>query len=233
MVTQLREAEEIRQNLLADVSHELRTPLTVLEGQLRGALDNVMELDGENLANLYNQTRHLIKLVNELYELAQAEARMLSMEFVSTEISPLVKEVYDIFRPLAEEQEVSLNLDIAKGLPEISIDTYRIRQSLHNLLANSLRYTPPGGSINLRVAKEEENVVIEIMDTGKGIEPEHLNKIFDRLYRIDKSRNKDPGGTGLGLAIVKAIIEAHNGLVTAQSEGLGEGSTFTITFPIA
>lgn len=232
MVTQLGEAEEIRQNLLADVSHELRTPLTVLEGQLRGALDNVMDLDGEDLANLYNQTHHLIKLVNELHELAQAEARKLPLEFVSTDIGQLVKEVGDVFRPLADEKNVSLSLDITTELPPVSIDSYRIRQSLHNLLANSLRYTPEGGSISLKATRMEENVVIEIQDTGKGIEPEHLNNIFDRFYRVDSSRTKDTGGTGLGLAIVKAIIESHDGHVSAQSEGIGKGSTFSIYLPI-
>jgi len=232
MVVHLDDTEKQRQNLLADVSHELRTPLTVLEGQLRGALDNVMELNGEDLANLYNQTHHLIKLVNDLHELTQAEARKMPMEYVSTEIAPLVKEVSDLFKPLANENGVTLSMDIEAGLPPVTIDSYRIRQSLHNLLANSLRYTPSGGLIHLRVFEEKEKIVVEIKDTGEGINSEHLEHLFDRFYRVDSSRTKDTGGTGLGLAIVKAIIESHDGQVSAKSDGIGKGSTFSFTLPI-
>jgi signal transduction histidine kinase len=232
MAADLAEAETLRQNLLADVSHELRTPLTVLEGQLRGALDNVMELDGEELANLYHQTHHLIRLVNELHELAQAEAKKLPLEIFPTEIEPLLTEVSDIFQPLANDQGVQLQLELAPNLPTVRIDSYRLRQGLHNLLGNSLRYTPTGGRIQLRAVQKNGLLVIEIEDTGEGIDPAHLPHIFDRFYRADSSRTKETGGTGLGLAIVKATVEAQGGSVTAFSEGLGKGSTFSINFPI-
>ena len=100
------------------------------------------------------------------------------------------------------------------------------------MLANSLRYTPSGGFIHLRVFEEKEKIVVEIKDTGEGINPEHLEYLFDRFYRADSSRTKDTGGTGLGLAIVKAIIEAHDGQVSAKSDGIGKGSIFTFTLPI-
>jgi signal transduction histidine kinase len=232
MAADLAEAEQLRQNLLADVSHELRTPLTVLEGQLRGALDNVMELDGEELANLYNQTHHLIQLVNELHELAQAEAKKLPMEVFPTEIAPLLMEVADIFRPLAQEQGIELKLELAADLPLVRIDSYRLRQGLHNLLGNSLRYTPAGGLIYLKAGQKEGLLVIEVEDTGEGIDPVHLPYVFGRFYRADSSRTKETGGTGLGLAIVKATVEAQGGSVTAFSEGLGKGATFTINVPV-
>ena len=174
----------------------------------------------------------MIKLVNDLHELAQAEARKLPMEIFPTDIEPLVKDVVNIFKPIAEQENVNLSLDISPELPQIAIDSYRIRQILHNLLANSLRYTPEGGSICLTVFTEGNNLVIEIMDTGKGIEREHLSHLFDRFYRVYSSRSKDTGGTGLGLAIVKAIVEAHDGGVRAFSEGRGKGAKFSIYLPI-
>ncbi len=231
MVSRLGEAEKLRQNLLADVSHELRTPLTVLEGQLRAALDNVIELGGEDLANLYNQTHYLIRLVNELHELAQVEAQKLPLEILPADINLLLKEVADVFKPLAEEKGVHLSLHFTADLPQVLIDSYRIRQSLHNLLANSLLHTPESGSIYLGTYRKEQSIVIEIKDTGEGIEKEHLPHLFDRFYRVDSSRSRDTGGTGLGLAIVKAIVEAQGGQVEAISEGVGKGSIFSISLP--
>ncbi len=232
MAIKLDEGERLRQNMLADVSHELRTPLTVLEGQLRAALDGVMSLDDEELANLYNQTHHLIRLVNELHELAQVEAHQLPLEVHLTSIAPLLDEVVDVFQPIAAEQQVTIKLEMPERLPAVQIDTYRIRQSLHNLIANALRYTHEGGEIVVRAVARENWLVLEVQDDGEGIADEHIAYIFDRFYRADSSRARDTGGTGLGLAIVKAIVEAHGGEVQVFSAGIGTGSTFSILLPL-
>lgn len=231
MAADLEQAETVRRNLMADVSHELRTPLTVLEGNLRAALDHVYELDDEELANLYSQTHHLIRLVNDLHELTLAEARRLPLNIRPTNLMQLVEETLAVFEPLAEEKEVHLAREVPDTAVALEIDDVRIRQVLHNLISNALRHTPAGGEIKLSVDVLADMIRVRVADTGEGIEPEFVEHVFDRFYRTDRSRSRDTGGTGLGLAIVKAIVEAHGGYVTASSAGLGQGSQFSLLLP--
>ena len=228
MAADLQRAAELRNSLMADVSHELRTPLTVLEGNLRAALDHVYELDDEQIANLYQQTRHLIRLVNELRELALAEAAQLPLQKQVLDVDRLVQETVAVFEPLAEEKSIALTAQVAPALPVILADTSRIRQVLHNLLANAL--APYAGGRHDHHHRAE---------CGWGDRPcrarqrrrhrgHQIDHVFDRFYRTDPARSRETGGSGLGLAIVKAIVEAHGGRVRAASAGLGKGSTFTI-----
>lgn len=232
MAEDLQKAAEIRNNLMADVSHELRTPLTVLEGNLRAALDHVYELDDEQIANLYEQTRHLIQLVNELRELTLAEASQLPLDKQPFDLTQLVQETISVFEPLAEEKQITLLAEIPPSLPVVTADRSRIRQVLHNLLANALRHTPEDGRILISGRLQENRVRLAVNDSGEGIAAEHLPHVFERFYRTDPSRSRESGGSGLGLAIVKAIIEANGGMVTADSPGVGRGSTFAIELPI-
>lgn len=232
MTADLQHSDTLRNNLMADVSHELRTPLTVLEGNLRAALDHVYALDESEIANLYGQTRHLIRLVNDLRELALAEAQQLPLERQPTELAALVAETLQAIEPLAAEKGVRLENSTAH-LPELLIDPIRIRQVLFNLLANALRHTPAGGQITVSGTAPAGEVRLAVQDTGDGLDPEQVAAVFDRFYRADKSRSRETGGAGLGLAIVKAIVEAHGGQVTAQSTGKGRGSTFVVILPVA
>jgi signal transduction histidine kinase len=231
MAADLQHAETIRANLMADVSHELRTPLTVLEGNLRAALDKVVPLDEAEVANLYGQTHHLIRLVNDLHELAQAESGELKLEKVPVELKVLVTETLQALEPLATEKGLLLNNETS-ALPEITADPIRIRQVLFNLLSNALRHTPGGGKITLSGKTNEDNVLLSIRDTGEGLDSYQLAAVFDRFYRADKSRSRETGGTGLGLAIVKAIVEAHGGRVEAHSAGRGQGCEFLVQLPV-
>ena len=231
MAADLERAETMRNNLMADVSHELRTPLTVLEGNLRAALDHVYTLDESEIANLYGQTRHLIRLVNDLRELSLAENHQLPLEKQWTDLNTLVAETLQAIEPLAAEKGVRLENDAAQ-LPELTVDSIRIRQVLFNLLANALRYTQAGGQVTVSATATASEVLLVVQDTGEGLDPEQLAAVFDRFYRGDKSRSRETGGTGLGLAIVKAIIEAHGGQVTAQSAGQGQGCAFVVTLPL-
>ncbi|MFN8466911.1 MAG: ATP-binding protein [Caldilineaceae bacterium] len=233
MAADLQHAAEMRTSLMADVSHELRTPLTVLEGNLRAALDHVYELDEEQIANLYGQTRHLIRLVNDLRELALAEAAQLPLDLQPLDVVRLVGETAAAFEPLVEEKEVKLETQFASGLQPVDADRVRVRQVLHNLLANALRHTPSGGTITIAARPEAAGVALSVADTGDGIEPEALPHVFDRFYRTDPSRSRETGGSGLGLAIVKALIEAQGGTVEAASPGQGQGSVFTLHLPYA
>ncbi len=233
MAGELQEAETLRRNLMADVAHELRTPLSVLQGNLRAILDEVYPLDKEEITRLYTQTRLLSRLVNDLHELAQAEAGQLSLNLASTDLRPLLREIIEIFAPMAEDSAINLEAQLAPTLPAAAVDSVRLRQVLHNLLANALRHTPTGGTVSLQSAATPDAVTIMIRDSGEGIAPEHLPHVFDRFYRTDRARARDTGGAGLGLAIVRAIVQAHGGTVSAQSNGIGQGSAFTVALPIA
>ena len=227
MADDLQNAEALRNNLMADVSHELRSPLTALEGNLRAVLDHVYTLDEAEIANLYGQTRHLIRIVNDLRELSLAENHQLRLEKQPTDVNALIAETVQAIEPLAADQGVQL-IDRAVELPEITIDPVRIRQVLFNLLSNSLRHTPAGGSITVSGTVGDKEVCLAVQDTGEGLTAEQQASVFDRFYRGDKSRSRETGGTGLGLAIVKAIVEAHGGRAEVSSAGNGKGSQFRI-----
>jgi signal transduction histidine kinase len=230
MAAELQRAEQLRTNLMADVSHELRTPLTVLEGNLRAALDRVVLLDEAEIASLYNQTRHLTRLVNDLRELSLAESGQLPLEKLPNDLKALTAETLQALEPLVAEKGVTL-VDEVPQLPEVALDPFRIRQVLFNLLTNALRHTPEGGTITLNGKTSNGWIALSIKDTGEGLEAEQLAAVFDRFYRADKSRNRETGGTGLGLAIVKAIVTAHGGQVKAFSAGKGQGCEFVVRLP--
>ena len=233
MAADLETAERLRQHLLADVAHELRTPLTVLQGNLRAILDDVYPLSKEEIARLYDQTRHLHRLVNDLHELAQAEAGRLPLKMAPLDVAALAGEAVDVFTPIAEMEEVALTLHTHAAPLMVHGDRARLMQVLQNLLANAVRHTPAGGSVTVTAQRHAATITLAIADTGDGIEPAHLPYIFDRFYRTDSARDRDAGGAGLGLAIVRALVEAHGGNAAASSAGLGAGSKFEVVLPSA
>ena len=232
MAADLEQAEQLRRNLLADVAHELRNPLAILQGNLRAILDEVYPCNNTEMVRLYEHTRFLSRLVNDLHELAQAEARQLPLNRAETNLVELVNVTVDTFRPAAEAKGVILHTELPAGLPPLEVDAARITQVLQNLLANALRHTPDDGTITIRVQSKPEVMRLDISDTGEGIPPEHLAHIFDRFYRTDPARSRDRGGAGLGLAISRALVEAHGGQIGVTSPGIsGQGTTFTIQLP--
>ncbi|MEM7800208.1 MAG: ATP-binding protein [Chloroflexota bacterium] len=233
MSADLARAEQLRRSLMADVSHELRTPLTVLEGKLRAALDHVSQLDDDTVANLYGQTTHLIKLVEDLNLLAKAESDRLTLLKTDVDIGALLREIAWNFELMAAEKEIDLCCNVAKGVV-LHVDGARIRQVCSNLVSNALRHTPAGGTIQLSASllHGEGPAEIVIRDSGEGIAAEHLPYLFDRFYRTDSSRTRDSGGSGLGLAIVKSLVEAHGGEIRAESDGLGKGTAFFVELPL-
>jgi len=231
MAAELEKGERLRRQMMTDVSHELRTPLTGLESNLRAALDNVHQLEEADLARLYSQTNHLIQLVNDLHKISLAEAGQLPLDIKRVNLSALIEQTTTMFSPLTEEKDITLTYHPAPKLQPIMVDELRLRQVLHNLLANAVRHTPHDGTITVTVTQDHALSQIKINDSGEGIAPHHIAHIFDRFYRIDSSRNRASGGTGLGLAIAKAIIEAHNGTLQATTHD-NSGTTFTITLPL-
>ena len=231
MAGELAGAETARRNLMADVAHELRTPLTVLEGNLRALLDGVRPLDEAEIALLAEQTHHLNRLVDDLRDLSLAESERLALDRQPVDLGRLLDETAAHFAPLAGERGIALSVSGEGDLIHPSLDDHRLRQVLHNLLANAIRHTPRGGSIRVTAGRMgEAGFEIAVSDSGEGISPGDLPHIFDRFYCAGRSR--DRGGTGLGLAIVRALVEVQGGAIRADSAGAGQGSRFSIQFPL-
>jgi signal transduction histidine kinase len=232
IAAQLEGAENRRRDLLADVAHELRTPVTVIQGNLRAILDDVYPLDKEEVARLYEQTLFLSRLIEDLRQLAQAEADQLQLTCVQVNVANLAKEATAVLQPLAAARKIDLHVELLGALPVIEADQARLQQALHNLIGNALRYTPDSGKVIVVVEQVHDELQIRVQDNGEGIAAAHLPHVFDRFYRADPSRSRESGGSGLGLAIVRAIARAHGGRATAVSPGPGQGSTFTLHLPL-
>jgi signal transduction histidine kinase len=225
MAARLQAQDRQRRDLMADIAHELRTPLTVMQGRLEGLLDGVYPRDDAGLAAVLEQTRTLGRLVEDLRTLAHAESGMLTLQKEPTDLAVLAQDVVNSFSGEADAGQVALRADSAAGLPLVDVDPLRIRQVLANLLSNALRHTPQGGSVAVSVEPAEGRIAVKVADTGAGIAPEELPKIFDRFYKGAASR-----GSGLGLTIARDLVGAHGGEIRADSR-LGKGTTITVTLP--
>ncbi len=235
MIAALKDAEVQRKNLVADVAHELRTPLTVLQGNLRAILDGVYALDKAEISRLYDETRLLSRLVDDLRELALADAGQLHLNLQPTDVSQVILDTLDTLALAAEAQQVTLTSQIADDLPLVQADPDRVAQVLRNLLVNALRHTPPGGSVTAKAHRAGEMVEVAIADTGEGIAPDDLPHIFERFWRADPARaraDRFADSTGLGLSIAQSLVEAHGGRIWAESTP-GQGTVLRFTLPLA
>ena len=232
MAGALQGAETQRRHLLADIAHELRTPLAVLQGNLRALIDGVYPLEVAEIATVYDQSRMISRLVDDLSELALAEAGHLRLSLADIELAPVVQAAIDDWEGVAQEQSITLRQSLASHLPSVRADATRLTQILHNLMGNALQHTPPGGSVTISAQALGHGARLTVIDTGEGIAPEDLPRVFDRFYRGDQARSRSSGGSGLGLAIAKALVEAMGGTIVAESQ-VGVGSTFTVTLASA
>ena len=233
MAEKLNQIESMRRRLIGDVSHELRTPLTAIKGSMEGLMDGVLPATDETFQQVHAEADRLNRLVDDLQELSCVEARAYQLDIRPLDVSTLARTVTKRLAPHAESKRISLDLDLAPGLPHILADEDRTVQVLTNLTGNALQYTPEGGRITISAKQVGNEVQIAVRDTGIGIPPEHLANIFDRFYRVDKSRSRQSGGgSGIGLTIARAIVEAHGGRIWVESAEDGNGSTFTFTLPI-
>ena len=237
MAEGLEEAERQRRNLTADVAHELRTPLSNIQGYLEAIKDGLVDPTPETIDTIHGQALHLSRLVEDLRLLAQVEAGALQLQLSPTEMEELLQSSVEAVRPRAEAKRIDLGLDVEPSLPTMDLDATRISQVIGNLLENAITHTPEDGRVTvsahvIRQAQDErETLEVTVSDTGPGIAPEDLPRIFDRFYRADLSRDRSTGGAGLGLTIARRLVEAHGGTIEAESE-LGQGSRFTIRLPV-
>lgn len=230
MAEGLQKGQQQRQALVADVAHELRTPLTVLRGYLEALKDGVTAPDPETLEVIHGQALQLGRLVDDLQDLAQADASALTLDPRPCDIPELLHAQAAGFALQARARDIHMTVDAASPVPTVVADRDRIAQVVRNLVANALRYTPAGGSVRIAAAAVPGGVRVDVADTGVGIAPEHLPQLFERFYRVDPSRARQTGGSGLGLTIAKRLVEAHGGQIGVTSTP-GAGSTFWFTLP--
>ncbi|TCL76301.1 phospho-acceptor domain-containing protein [Hydrogenispora ethanolica] len=229
-IAPIQKAWRQQRDFIADASHELRTPVTIIRTSLEVVLENpqaTVESQREWLNIVSGEIRRLAHLIDNLLFLARADSHQPLLEQQPFSLSQMAERAAEAFQPLAAAQGIRFSATI-RGGATICGDETRIRQVIDILVENALRHTPPGGKIALTLCALEKRVCLKIADTGEGIAPEHLPKIFDRFYQVDNSRSK--GQAGLGLSIAKSIIENHRGTIAAVS-ALGSGTTFTIHLP--
>ncbi|MDO8578618.1 MAG: ATP-binding protein [Dehalococcoidales bacterium] len=232
MAATLERDQQLRRNMVADIAHELRTPLTVLQGNVEAMLDGFIPADNAHLTSLHQETLLLARLVDDLRTLSLAEAGQLEFRTKSVNLRALSIQVVESFRALLSAKHIDAKVDGLDNLPEVGADPERTAQVLRNLINNAIHYTPEGGKITVRVTSDTGGVTVSVIDAGIGISLEDLPRVFDRFYRVDRSRTRSSGGSGLGLAIVKQLVEAQQGRVWAESTP-GKGSTFSFWLPLA
>ena len=220
MTSRLQDADKLRRDLMADVAHELRTPLTALQGRIEGLIDGVYPHDQSQFEQLLDETNVLSRLVEDLRTLALSEAGALPLQKEPTNIVDLARDVAQSFSGQHPSIVAPDPADVV-----VDIDPLRIREVVSNLVANAIRYTPDAGQISIAVDTERESVSLTVIDTGRGIAPEQLPRLFDRFYKSTESR-----GSGLGLAIAKGIVTAHGGEIAAASTP-GQGTSIRVTLP--
>ncbi len=233
MAEKLYQIESMRRQLIGDVSHELRTPLTAIKGSMEGLMDGVLPATDETYQQIHQEAERLNRLVDDLQELSRVESGAYELDLQRTELAAVLRTLVKRFRGPFGAKGVALDLNLPADLPPILADEHRILQVLTNLTGNALMYTPAGGTVTVSAIRKNGTVQVTVRDTGAGIAPEHLSHIFDRFYRVDKSRSRAAGGgSGIGLTIAKYLVEAHRGKIWAESEGIGKGSAFSFTLPV-
>jgi len=237
-LTRLRQLETVRRDFVANVSHELRTPVTAIhllvETLQNGALGEPREA-AQFVERIGSEVTHLRQMVDELLELSLMEVGERPLRVAPIAVAGLVRAA-DRLRPLAEERGVDLEFDVTEDVPPIAGDVSRLELVVRNLVHNAIKFTPRGGTVTVAArgvdVDGEAQVAVEVRDTGVGIAPEALARVFERFYKADRSRLRDGDGAGLGLAIARHTVEAHGGRITAASE-LGHGTVFTVLLPAA
>jgi len=228
-----RELETLRRDLIAWAGHDLQTPLASVRAVVEALADGVVE-DTETtqryLRTAQKELRALSVLIDDLFQMAQLDAGGLHLDRAENSLADLISDTLESFSELAARQGVDLQGSVEPGVDPVYMDAQRIGRALNNLVSNALRYTPSGGRVQVSASRKADSFLVEVMDTGEGINPEDLPLIFERFYRGEKSRSRVTGGAGLGLAIAKGIVEAHGGRIDVESSE--HGTRFFFTMPL-
>lgn len=226
----LEKEERLRKEFTGDLAHELRTPLATLRSQIEAFQDGIWEPTPERLKQSHSELMRLVRLVNELEKLLAAENPQIRLDKTGIEAGKLLKSMQELVVPAFRQKEVSLTVIPPENELWFRGDQDKVVQILTNIVNNALKYTPEKGEVTIQTVEDDEMAGFQVKDKGMGISQQDLPHIFERFYRGDKSRARKTGGVGIGLSIVKALVEAHKGKITVESE-LESGSTFTVLFP--
>uniref|UniRef100_A0A7C6AA54 histidine kinase n=1 Tax=candidate division WOR-3 bacterium TaxID=2052148 RepID=A0A7C6AA54_UNCW3 len=230
-ITEFRKLEKIKRDFVLSASHELRTPLTVIKGYVETLQTKISKKNQQYLNVIMRHTERLINIVSDLLNLSELEEKVNKPEFELVNIKNLVENIKTLFASRFKEKNLALKLNIEEKLPLISGDSFKLEQMLINLVDNAIKYTEKG-EVEITAQRLNQSIRITIKDTGIGIAQEHLSRIFERFYVVDKSHSRRMGGTGLGLSIVKHIVLLHNGEIEVESTP-GVGTKFIITLPLS
>ena len=235
-IDNLKQVEIYRREFLSNVSHELKTPIFSAQGYIHTLIDGGIEDEDINVLYLNKAAKsidRLVTMVDDLESISKLEAGELIVEVRTFDITDLIHDVIDSLEMQSKEKKIHLHLaDDSNRAVYVNGDRDLVRQVVVNLLVNSIKYGVQGGETNISYADGGDKIIIDVADNGIGIEKGHLPRLFERFYRVDKSRSRDEGGTGLGLAIVKHIIEAHNQYISVHSE-VGKGTTFSFSLQLS
>ena len=231
-ITELRRADQVRRDFVANVSHELRTPLTAIKGYAEALLDDPDDADAREkfLDIIHRHATRMERLVKDLLRLARLDAGQENIEVVPTDIEGLLRGIANDFEPIAAQKQQTVHVVVGREAAKLMTDAAKLHDIARNLIENAVNYTPQGGAIDVRAEILNGRFQLTVADTGHGIEPDDLGRVFERFYRVDKSRAR-PGGTGLDLSIVKHLVQVLDGDVMASNQS-GGGALFTVTLPI-
>jgi two-component system sensor histidine kinase BaeS len=233
MAQTLEQYERMRQQWISDIAHELRTPLSILSGEVEALQDGVREVNPDTLDSLRSEARHLSKIVNDLHELSLADAGVLSIKKEPVDPVPVLNETLRHFRTRFEGNQITVENSVGNDPPITVIgDADRLQQLFSNVLENTLRYTDSPGTLRIRQERTEKRLTMFFEDSGPGVPEDALERLFDRLYRVDKSRSRTQGGSGLGLSICKSVVNALGGEIRAANAASG-GLRIEIELPIS
>ena len=230
MAATLRQDRILRQNMIADIAHELRTPISVLQGNIEGLIDGILPDTRETLEALHNETLELARLVEDLRTLSLVEAGQLQFDLQPVDLAQLGTRVIESFKGLASSRGVGIEADFPAKSLTVKADPMRTVQVIRNLIDNALKYSPSGVSVLIKLTRGNGMATFSVTDQGAGIPAENLPFVFDRFYRVDRSRSRSTGGSGLGLAIAKQLVESQGGTIRAESRP-GKGSIFSFSLP--
>jgi two-component system phosphate regulon sensor histidine kinase PhoR len=230
-IGRMKKLEQVRSEFLGNVSHELRTPIFSIQGFLETLLDGAIDdpaVNREFLERAHRQATRLNDLLNDLIDISRIESGDMKMSFRYFPLEELLSQTMEERQEQADKKQIRLTCKVIPPMREVYGDRARLKQVLVNLVDNAIKYSAEGGKVECRAKLEGNRCVVEVEDNGPGIAQEHLERVFERFYRVDHDRSREAGGTGLGLAIVKHIVEAHDSSVSVRSQ-VGKGSTFSFT----
>jgi two-component system, cell cycle sensor histidine kinase PleC len=236
LTVELKRVARAKSEFLANMSHELRTPLSSIIGFSEVLCDEMFgplnEKQKQYINFVLTSGKHLLLLINQILDMATVEAGKMKLVVSSIRLKNLLHEIAMLVTDMISKKKIQLSLEISEDLPDIEGDELKVREIIYNLLSNAVKFTPEGGHIGMRAKKVSSEIEIMVWDTGIGIAPENMEKIFEGFYRVDTPYSRLTEGTGLGLPISRKLVELHNGKLYVESEGLNKGTSVRLTLPI-